>query len=162
MKKIKYIFAVILTTMVVLSSALNAGGNVLMSDDQDRYQDAIDEIKSFDGYSTEKLAEIADMSVEEFKKFTKIDKNANIIAVTPDVFRTKICSSCHNGRMINHGNKCLEYRNTGEQRPCTHYAYGTDIRFERTCQAIARCEICFYTISTEWKESKWECHGFSN
>lgn len=159
--KVRIIVAAIVA-VALFTHAIYAGGKIDMESDSDRYADAILELRKYDGLTDKQVAKLEGISLSKLKESKKIKDGEIIHDVEIGLFRSAVCPNCHNGRMINHGNKCLDYRSTGEQRACIHKAYGTDLRFERTCQAIARCEACGYLISSQWTESRWDCHGYNS
>lgn len=158
----KVILVAIVAILICFSSVVFAGGKVEMFSEAERYEDAIKEFKKFRSYSEKKLAKLANMELSKFKEFRRIKKDDEIHAVTPSVFKVMVCPKCKAASMKYIGEKHLEYICLGEQRACTEKAYGTDLKFSRTCQNYARCKKCLYTYSAQWEEIKWDCHGFNN
>lgn len=157
------VFLVAITALLIcFSSIVFAGGKVDMFSEAERYEDAIKEFKKLRTFSEKKLAKLANMELSKFKEFRKIKKDDEIHAVTPSVFKVMVCPKCKAASMKYIGEKHLEYICLGEQRACTEKAYGTDLKFSRTCQNYARCKKCLYTYSAQWEEIKWDCHGFNN
>lgn len=156
-------FLVAITALLIcFSSVVFAGGKVDMFSEAERYEEAIKEFKKLRSFSEKKLAKLANMELSKFKEFRRIKKDDEIYAVTPSVFKVMVCPKCKAASMKYIGEKHLEYICLGEQRACTEKAYGTDLKFSRTCQNYARCEKCLYTYSAQWEEIKWDCHGFNN
>lgn len=156
-------FLVAITALLIcFSSVVFAGGKVDMFSEAERYEDAIKEFKKLRTFSEKKLAKLANMELSKFKEFRRIKKDDEIHAVTPSVFKVMVCPKCKAASMKYIGEKHLEYICLGEQRACTEKAYGTDLKFSRTCQNYARCKKCLYTYSAQWEEIKWDCHGFNN
>lgn len=158
----KVFLVAIVAILICFSSVVFAGGKVEMFSEAERYEDAIKEFKKFRSYSEKKLAKLANMELSKFKEFRKIRKDDEIHAVTPSVFKVMVCPKCKAASMKYIGEKHLEYICLGEQRACTEKVYGTDLKFSRTCQNYARCKKCLYTYSAQWKEIKWDCHGFNS
>ncbi|WP_311443712.1 hypothetical protein [Ezakiella coagulans] len=158
----KVILVATIVLLICFSSVVFAGGKVEMFSEAERYEDAIKEFKKFRSYSEKKLAKLANMELSKFKEFRRIKKDDEIHAVTPSVFKVMVCPKCKAASMKYIGEKHLEYICLGEQRACTEKAYGTDLKFSRTCQNYARCKKCLYTYSAQWEEIKWDCHGFNN
>lgn len=158
----KVFLVAIVAILICFSSVVFAGGKVEMFSEAERYEDAIKEFKKFRSYSEKKLAKLANMELSKFKEFRRIKKDDEIHAVTPSVFKVMVCPKCKAASMKYIGEKHLEYICLGEQRACTEKAYGTDLKFSRTCQNYARCKKCLYTYSAQWEEIKWDCHGFNN
>lgn len=157
------VFLVAITALLIcFSSVVFAGGKVDMFSEAERYEDAIKEFKKLRTFSEKKLAKLANMELYQFKEFRRIKKDDEIHAVSPSVFKVMVCPKCKAASMKYIGEKHLEYICLGEQRACTEKAYGTDLKFSRTCQNYARCEKCLYTYSAQWEEIKWDCHGFNN
>lgn len=77
----------------------------------------IEQIRWIDG---KQVAKLEGISISKLKESKKIKDGEIIHDVEIGLFRSAVCPNCHKGRMINHGNKCLEYRSTGEQRACIH------------------------------------------
>lgn len=152
----------IVAILICFSSVVFAGGKVDMFSEAERYEDAIKEFKKLRTFSEKKLAKLANMELSKFKEFRRIKKDDEIHAVTPSVFKVMVCPKCKAASMKYIGEKHLEYICLGEQRACTEKAYGTDLKFSRTCQNSARCEKCLYTYSAQWEEIKWDCHGFNS
>lgn len=152
----------IVAILICFSSVVFAGGKVDMFSEAERYEDAIKEFKKLRTFSEKKLAKLANMELSKFKEFRRIKKDDEIHAVTPSVFKVMVCPKCKAASMKYIGEKHLKYICLGEQRACTEKAYGTDLKFSRTCQNYARCEKCLYTYSAQWEEIKWDCHGFNN
>lgn len=161
MRRIVFLVAIV-AILICFSSVVFAGGKVEMFSEAERYEDAIKEFKKFRSYSEKKLAKLANMELSKFKEFRRIKKDDEIHAVTPSVFKVMVCPKCKAASMKYIGEKHLEYICLGEQRACTEKAYGTDLKFSRTCQNYARCKKCLYTYSAQWEEIKWDCHGFNN
>ena len=158
----KVFLVAIVAILICFSSVVFAGGKVEMFSEAERYEDAIKEFKKFRSYSEKKLAKLANMELSKFKEFRRIKKDDEIHAVTPSVFKVMVCPKCKAASMKYIGEKHLEYICLGEQRACTEKAYGTDLKFSRTCQNYARCKKCLYTYSAQWEEIKWDCHGFNS
>ena len=152
----------IVAILICFSSVVFAGGKVDMFSEAERYEDAIKEFKKLRTFSEKKLAKLANMELSKFKEFRRIKKDDEIHAVSPSVFKVMVCPKCKAASMKYIGEKHLEYICLGEQRACTEKAYGTDLKFSRTCQNYARCKKCLYTYSAQWEEIKWDCHGFNN
>lgn len=158
----KVFLVAIIAILICFSSVVFAGGKVNMFSEAERYEDAIKEFKKLRTFSEKKLAKLANMELSKFKEFRKIKNDDDIHAVTPSVFKVMVCPKCKAASMKYIGEKHLEYICLGEQRACTEKAYGTDLKFSRTCQNYARCDRCLYTYSAQWEEIKWDCHGFNN
>lgn len=158
----KAFLVAIVAILICFSSVVFAGGKVDMFSEAERYEEAIKEFKKLRSFSEKKLAKLANMELSKFKEFRRIKKDDEIHAVTPSVFKVMVCPKCKAASMKYIGEKDLEYICLGEQRECTEKAYGTDLKFSRTCQNYARCEKCLYTYSAQWEEIKWDCHGFNN
>lgn len=158
----RVVLAAITALLICFSSVVFAGGKVDMFSEAERYEDAIKEFKKLRTFSEKKLAKLANMELSKFNEFRRIKKDDEIHAVTPSVFKVMVCPKCKAASMKYIGEKHLEYICLGEQRACTQKAYGTDLKFSRTCQNYARCKKCLYTYSAQWEEIKWDCHGFNN
>ena len=84
-------FLVAITALLIcFSSVVFAGGKVDMFSEAERYEYAINEFKKLRTFSEKKLAKLANMELSKFKEFRRINKDDEIHAVTPSVFKVMV------------------------------------------------------------------------
>lgn len=83
---------------------------------------------------------------------------ANAMEVQP---RLPACPNCSGGAMVTSYTSYSSWVKTGETRGCTHYAYGTDMKWKRSRTKTTKCNKCSYGYSTTEYQYKWVCHGYT-
>ena len=158
-RKITILFLSLVLLINVSFFTLQAKDNKKIKTKEEVYAENLEKIKEYNNLSVEEIAKKNGITVEQLEKVQKLISNRGK-KVDLDVYLRAVgCTYCHEGKLVNTGNRCLPWHTTGQQRKCDDHAYGYDVEYERICQSTKKCDVCGFEFTTDWRENYWKCFG---
>ncbi len=93
------------------------------------------------------------ITLQPEKKLCTVENN--IEEIQP---RGMPCGNCGIGTIITR-TSYSDWMRTGEQRLCTHYPYGVDIKEFRNVTVISKCGVCGIGETSTSRQERWTCNG---
>lgn len=72
--------------------------------------------------------------------------------------RAEVCPICNKGALLS-SSTYTSWVQTGNQRLCTHYPYGTDVEYTRVKITTTSCNYCDFGYIDTTDQYGWVCEG---